>query len=60
MKVREAVRILRRNGYEKVRHRGSHRQFRKGDERVTVPGANGSKEAPIYIRSLCKKLEGQS
>ena len=42
-KVREAIRIVERDGWYHVRTRGSHRQFRHPEKsgKVTIPGKPG-------------------
>lgn len=42
-KVREAIRIVERDGWYHVRTRGSHRQFRHPEKpgKVTIPGKSG-------------------
>ncbi|OGM15772.1 hypothetical protein A2V56_02450 [Candidatus Woesebacteria bacterium RBG_19FT_COMBO_42_9] len=37
IKPRRMVKILERKGFRFVRQKGSHRLYRKGDLRVTVP-----------------------
>jgi len=39
-KVRDAIRLLEQDGWELVRTRGSHRQYKHPDRtgRVTIPG----------------------
>lgn len=59
MRVREACKILRKHGFRKVRHRGGHRQYRRGKRLVTVAGAHGGKEVFPNIQVLCKRLEGE-
>ena len=38
-KVRDAIRLVARNGWRLVRTRGSHRQYRHPDKPGTVTGA---------------------
>jgi len=40
VKPRRMVKILERKGFRFVRQKGSHRLYRKGDLRVTVPMNN--------------------
>lgn len=42
-KVRDAIRIVERDGWYHVRTRGSHRQFRHPEKpgKVTIPGKPG-------------------
>ena len=36
--VREVINLLEKEGYELANCKGSHRQFKKGNRKVTVPG----------------------
>lgn len=40
VKPRLMVKILEKKGFELVRQKGSHRLYRKGDLRVTIPMHN--------------------
>ena len=42
-KVRDAIRMVERDGWYHVRTRGSHRQFRHDEKpgKVTIPGNSG-------------------
>jgi predicted RNA binding protein YcfA (HicA-like mRNA interferase family) len=57
MKVREVLRLLRREGWVLVRQRGSHRQFRHPDRSgvVTVAGHPGDDLAPGTLRSILRQ-----
>ncbi|MHB1088068.1 MAG: type II toxin-antitoxin system HicA family toxin [Acidimicrobiales bacterium] len=48
MKVREIIRELERDGWVRVRHRGSHRHYHHPTKpgTVTVPRAMGGRSAP--------------
>ncbi len=48
MKVREVVRLLKKEGWVEVRWRGSHRHFRQPTrpQVITVPGNDG-RELPL-------------
>ena len=47
-KVREAIRIVERDGWYHVRTRGSHRHFRHPEKpgKVTIPGNLSEDEVP--------------
>ena len=53
--AREVIRILKRHGFEEVRQRGSHKQFRHSDGRVTtVPVHHGRDISPALLRRIIK------
>jgi predicted RNA binding protein YcfA (HicA-like mRNA interferase family) len=53
----ELMAILRRLGFEQVRQRGSHRQFRHPDGRVTtVPDHRGRDISPILVRRIAEEI----
>ncbi len=57
LKPREVVRILERLGFQQVRQRGSHRQFRHADGRqTTVPDHSGRDLSPILLRQIIKDI----
>lgn len=37
VKPRQIIKVLEQKGFKFVRQKGSHRLYRKGDSRVTVP-----------------------
>jgi predicted RNA binding protein YcfA (HicA-like mRNA interferase family)/predicted RNase H-like HicB family nuclease len=57
VKVRDVVRILEREGWQLVRQKGSHRQFRHPERpgTVTVPGTPGSELKPGTLVSVWKQ-----
>jgi len=57
MKVRDAVRLLKSDGWLEVRTRGSHRQFKHQWKRgcVTVPGKPNDDLAPGTFNSILKQ-----
>jgi predicted RNA binding protein YcfA (HicA-like mRNA interferase family) len=57
MKVRDAVRLLKSDGWLEVRARGSHRQFKHQLKRscVTVPGKPSDDLAPGTFNSILKQ-----
>jgi len=57
LKPREVVRILEALGFEEVRQRGSHRQYRHPDGRcTTVPYHGGRDISPILLREIAKDI----
>lgn len=53
LKPREVIRILENHGFEQIRQRGSHRQFRHSDGRfTTVPDHKGRDISPILLRKI--------
>lgn len=57
MKVREVVRMLRRDGWVLVRIRGSHHQYKHPVKKglVTIPGRPGDELAFGTLRSILKQ-----
>lgn len=57
LKPREVVRRLEALGFAEVRQRGSHKQFRHEDGRVTtVPVHQGRDLSPLLLRQICKDV----
>ena len=57
LKPREVVRLLKKLGFEEVRQRGSHKQFRHADGRgTTVPFHSGRDISPIILRQIAKDI----
>ena len=57
LKPREVVRILERMGFAEVRQRGSHKQFRHEDGRVTtVPMHQGRDISPFLLRKIAEDV----
>ena len=57
LKPREVARRLQSLGFVEVRQRGSHRQFRHSDGRVTtVPFHPGRDISPILLRRIAKDI----
>jgi len=57
LKPREVVALLERLGFTEVRQRGSHRQFRHPDGRVTtVPFHPGRDTSPTLLRQIAKDI----
>ena len=57
LKPKEVAAILIRLGFCEVRQRGSHKQFRHTNGRVTtVPFHSGRDISPILLRQICKDI----
>ncbi|MBX2999166.1 MAG: type II toxin-antitoxin system HicA family toxin [Caldilineaceae bacterium] len=57
LKSSEVIQILERMGFEEIRQRGSHRQFRHPDGRqTTVPVHKGRDIAPTLFRQIAKDI----
>jgi predicted RNA binding protein YcfA (HicA-like mRNA interferase family) len=57
LKPREVVARLQRLGFEEVRQRGSHKQFRHADGRgTTVPFHPGRDISPILLRQIARDI----
>ena len=57
LKPREVVAILESLGFEEIRQRGSHKQFRHPDGRVTtVPFHSGRDISPLLLRQIIKDI----
>ncbi len=56
-KVREAIRLVERDGWYHVRTRGSHRQFCHSVKpgKVTIPGRPGEDVGPKLWASIMKQ-----
>lgn len=56
MKVRDVLRVLKRDGWFEIARRGSHRQLRLGTKknRVTVPRKRSDDLAPGTLNSILK------
>ena len=53
----EVIKILRRLGFEEIRRRGSHKQFRHPDGRgTTVPFHKGRDIAPALLRRIVRDI----
>ncbi len=57
MKVCEVIRLIEQDGWQLVRTRGSHRQFKHPSKTglVTVPGKPGNELAPGTLNSVLKQ-----
>lgn len=57
LKPREVETILRSLGFEEVRQRGSHKQYRHADGRATtVPHHAGRDISPILLRQIARDI----
>ena len=57
LEPREVVARLERLGFVEVRQRGSHKQFRHADARVTtVPMHAGRDISPALLRQICRDI----
>jgi predicted RNA binding protein YcfA (HicA-like mRNA interferase family) len=57
LKPREVVRLLERHGFQELRQRGSHKQFRHPDGRqTTVPMHEGRDIAPPLLRQIARDV----
>ncbi|WP_144685526.1 type II toxin-antitoxin system HicA family toxin [Desulfobotulus alkaliphilus] len=53
LKPKEVVAILQQLGFQEIRQRGSHKQFRHSDgRRTTVPFHSGRDISPILLRQI--------
>ena len=56
-KSKEVAALLMQLGFQEVRQRGSHKQFRHVDGRgTTVPSHSGRDISPILLRQICKDI----
>ena len=57
LKPREVVAVLTSLGFEEIRQRGSHKQFRHPDGRqTTVPFHSGRDISPILLRKIIRDI----
>ena len=57
LKPQEVVRQLQRLGFQEVRQKGSHKQFRHADGRATtVPFHKGRDISPILLRTIARDI----
>lgn len=57
LKPADVIRALHRLGFEEVRQRGSHKQFRHPDGRgTTVPVHKGRDISPILLRRIASDI----
>jgi predicted RNA binding protein YcfA (HicA-like mRNA interferase family) len=57
LKPKEVAAILEKLGFEEVRQRGSHKQYRHADGRcTTVPFHAGRDVSPLLLRQIAKDI----
>lgn len=57
LRSREVISILHHLGFEEIRQRGSHKQFRHADGRqTTVPVHKGRDISPILLRKVAEDI----
>ncbi len=57
LKPREVVRLMASLGFEEVRQRGSHKQYRHADGRcTTIPYHPGRDISPILLKKIAKDI----
>lgn len=57
LKPNEVIKILEKLGFQEVRQRGSHKQFRHSDGRfTTVPFHQGRDISPILLKQIAKDI----
>jgi predicted RNA binding protein YcfA (HicA-like mRNA interferase family) len=57
LKAREVAALLERLGFQEVRQRGSHRQYRHADGRgTTVPFHSGRDISPTLLRKIARDI----
>lgn len=57
LKPREVIAVLGKLGFVEVRQRGSHKQFRHADGRVTtVPFHSGRDISPMLLRKIIEEI----
>ena len=58
LKPKEIITILEKLGFQEVRQKGSHKQFRHSDGRfTTVPFHQGRDISPILLRQITKDID---
>ena len=57
LKPKEIITILEKLGFQEVRQKGSHKQFRHSDGRFTiVPVHQGRDISPILLKQITKDI----
>ena len=57
LKPKEIITILEKLGFQEVRQKGSHKQFRHSDGRfTTVPVHQGRDISPILLKQITKDI----
>ena len=58
LKPDKIIKILKSMGFEEVRQKGSHKQFRHSDGRMTtVPFHKGKDISPILLKKIIKDID---
>lgn len=58
LKPQDVIKILESLGFEEVRQKGSHKQFRHADARgTTVPMHKGRDISPSLLRKIASDIE---
>ena len=58
LKPQQVIKLLENQGFQEVRQRGSHKQFRHQDGRATtVPVHKGRDISPILLRQIAKDIK---
>ena len=58
LKPAQVVKLLMSHGFEEVRQKGSHKQFRHSDGRcTTVPFHKGKDLSPLLLRQIAKDIQ---
>jgi predicted RNA binding protein YcfA (HicA-like mRNA interferase family) len=58
LKSKEVASVLVKLGFEEIRQRGSHKQFRHSDGRsTTVPFHSNRDISPILLRQIAKDID---
>jgi len=57
LKPAEVIALLLKHGFQEVRQRGSHKQFRHPDGRgTTVPFHAGRDISPVLLKQICRDI----
>lgn len=56
VKPKQIIKVLERQGFKFIRQKGSHRLYRKGNLRVTIPFHNKDLK-PGTLKSILKQAE---
>ena len=58
MKIREVIKLIEKDGWYLVRHKGSHRQYKHSVKigRVTIAGNQNDDLAPGTLNSILKQV----
>ena len=58
LKPQEVIKVLKKLGFEEVRQKGSHIQFKHNDGRMTtVPFHKGRDISPILLKIIIKEIK---